>query len=181
MSIVASKPIREIPPNPPLPKGGNKDGLRFCLLFGLYTLLAFLFLYAMDDRLVVPFTRVIARLSHTLLTTLGAQSWVSGASVGIPGFAVEIKNNCNAIYEIGLYAAAVFAYPATLMQRTLGFVLGAAILYVVNLLRVLSLIGIGRYWPEGFQIAHLYLWQACFLALVAACWLLWLSRIRRRA
>lgn len=149
-----------------------REALRFCCLFGLYTLLAFLFLYALDDRLVVPFTRVIARLSHTLLKTLGAQSWVSGASVGIPGFAVEIKNNCNAIYEIGLYASAVFAYPATLTQRTLGFVLGAATLYLVNLLRVLSLIGIGRYWPEGFQIAHLYLWQALFLALVAACWLM---------
>jgi exosortase H (IPTLxxWG-CTERM-specific) len=159
----------------------QREALRFCCLFGLYTLLAFLFLYALDDRLVVPFTRRIAWLSHQALTIMGAQSWVAGASVGIPGFAVEIKNNCNAIYEIGLYASAVFAYPATLTQRTLGFVLGAAILYVVNLLRVLSLIGIGRYWPEGFQIAHLYLWQALFLALVAACWLIWLSRIRRLA
>ena len=159
----------------------QREGLYFCLRFGLYTLLAFLFLYALDDRLVVPFTRRIAWLSHQALTIMGAQSWVAGASVGIPGFAVEIKNNCNAIYEIGLYASAVFAYPATLRQRTLGFVLGAAILYLVNLLRVLSLIGIGRYFPGGFQIAHLYLWQALFLALVAACWLIWLSRIRRLA
>ena len=159
----------------------HRDGLYFCLRFGLYTLLCFLFLYALDDRLVVPFTRRIAWLSHQALTTLGAQSWVSGASVGIPGFAVEIKNNCNAIYEIGLYAAAVLAYPATLTQRTLGFISGAAVLYLVNLLRVLSLIGIGRYFPGGFQVAHLYLWQALFLAVVAACWLIWLSRIRRFA
>jgi exosortase H (IPTLxxWG-CTERM-specific) len=159
----------------------QQEGLYFCLRFGLYTLLCFLFLYALESRLVVPFTRRIAWLSHQALTIMGAQSWVAGASVGIPGFAVEIKNNCNAIYEIGLYASAVFAYPATLMQRTLGFVLGAAILYVVNLLRVLSLIGIGRYFPGGFQIAHLYLWQGLFLAVVAACWLIWLSRIRRLA
>jgi exosortase/archaeosortase family protein len=159
----------------------QQQGLYFCLRFGLYTLLCFLFLYALHDRLVVPFTRYIAWLSHILLKTLGAQSWVSGASVGIPGFAVEIKNNCNAIYEIGLYAAAVFAYPATLTQRTLGCISGAALLFLVNLLRVLSLIGIGRYFPGGFLIAHLYLWQALFLALVAACWLIWLSRIRRLA
>jgi len=95
---------------------------------------------------------------------------VCGASVGIPGFSVEIKNNCNAIYEIGLYASAIFAYPA-ILTRTLGFAIGSALLYLVNLLRVLSLIGIGRYFPGGFQIAHIYLWQAPFLALVAACWL----------
>lgn len=159
----------------------HRDGLSFCLRFGLYTLLCFLFLYALDDRLVVPFTRVIAWLSHTLLRTLGAQSWVSGASVGIPGFAVEIKNNCNAIYEIGLYASAIFAYPATLRQRTLGFAIGSVLLYLANLIRVLALIGIGRYFPGGFQIAHLYFFQALFLALVAACWIIWLSRVRRLA
>jgi exosortase/archaeosortase family protein len=112
---------------------------------------------------------------------MGAHSWVSGASVGIPGFAVEIKNNCNAIYEIGLYAAAVFAYPATWRLRTLGVAIGALLLYLANLLRVLALIGLGRYFPGGFQLAHLYLFQALFLALVAACWLSWLSRIRRLA
>jgi exosortase/archaeosortase family protein len=138
----------------------------------------FLLLYALDDPLVVPFTRMIAWLSHTILQILGANAWVAGAAVGIPGFAVEIKNNCNAIYEIGLYGAALVAYPATWRERALGFVCGAGLLYVANLIRVLALIGLGRYFPGGFQLAHVYLFQALFLALVAACWLTWLSRLR---
>jgi len=52
------------------------------------------------------------------------------------------------------------------------------VLYLVNLLRVLSLIALGRYWPGGFQAAHLYVWQALFLAVVAACWLGWVGRVR---
>lgn len=112
---------------------------------------------------------------------MGAQSWVSGAAVDIPGFAVEIKNNCNAIYEIGLYAAAIFAYPTSFKQRILEFGLGTVLLYLVNLLRVVSLIGIGRYLPGGFEHAHLYLFQAIFLAAVAACWLIRLSWLRRHA
>lgn len=159
----------------------HRVGLYFCLRFALYVVASFLLLYALHEPVVVPFTRLIARLVHTILKTLGAQSWVQGASVGIPGFAVEIKNNCNAVYEIGLYASAVFAYPATLRQRAVGLAMGASLLYLINLLRVLSLIGIGRYFPGGFQIAHLYFWQALFLAIVAACWLAWLSRIHRRA
>jgi len=150
----------------------------FCLRFSLYTILAFLLLYALDDLVVVPFTRRIAWLTERSLRVAGVQSWVAGASVGIPGFAVEIKNNCNAIYEIGLYAAAVFAYPAPIRQRLAGFSLGAIVLYLVNLLRVLSLIALGRYWPGGFQAAHLYVWQALFLAVVAACWLGWVGRVR---
>lgn len=143
----------------------------FCLRFGFYTVASFLLLYALHVPVVVPFTRTIAYLAYAFLTILGAKSWVSGAAVGIPGFAVEIKNNCNAIYEIGLYAAAVLAYPATLRQRTIGFLIGGSLLYLVNLLRVLTLIALGWYFPGGFQIAHLYLFQALFLALVAACWL----------
>lgn len=159
----------------------RRQGLGFCLRFGGYTVASFLVLYALHDPVVVPFTRVIARLAYAVLQLLGARSWVSGASVGIPGFAVEIKNNCNAIYEIGLFAAAVFAYPASLKQRALGVVVGAIVLYLVNLLRVVGLIGIGRYFPGGFQLAHLYLFQACFLACVAACWLIWLRRLHRHA
>jgi len=154
------------------------DGVRFCLRFSLYTILAFLLLYALDDLIVVPFTRRIAWLTDKSLRAAGVQSWVAGASVGIPGFAVEIKNNCNAIYEIGLYGAAVFAYPATARQRLAGLLLGGTVLYLVNLVRVLSLLGLGRYWPGGFQAAHLYVWQALFLAVVAACWLGWVGRVR---
>lgn len=168
-------------PRSPQTRLTQREGLAFCLRFGLYTIAIFLILYALQKPVVDPFTWLIARLTHTVLTILGAQSWVSGAAVGIPGFAVEIKNNCNAIYEIGLYAAAVFAYPASFKQRVLGTVMGAALLYLVNLLRVVGLIGIGRYLPGGFQVAHLYLFQALFLAFVAACWLIWLSRLRRHA
>jgi exosortase/archaeosortase family protein len=150
----------------------------FCLRFSAYTILAFLALYALHDHVVVPFTRRIAWLMHRLLRAGGVQAWAAGASVGIPGFAVEIKNNCNAIYEIGLYAAAVFAYPAPMRERLIGFLLGSVVLYIVNLLRVMSLLALGRYWPGGFQAAHLYAWQALFLAVVAILWLGWTARVR---
>lgn len=155
----------------------HREGVRFCLRFSAYTIVAFLVLYALDDQVVVPFTRRIAWFTHRLLRAAGVQAWVSGASVGIPGFAVEIKNNCNAIYEIGLYAAAVFAYPAPMRERLAGFLLGGVVLYVVNLLRVVSLLALGRYWPGGFQAAHLYVWQALFLAVVAILWLGWTTRV----
>lgn len=159
----------------------RKDGLRFCWLFGLYTLLAFLLLYALHKPLVIPFTELIAKASYVLLRLAGVQAWVSGVSVGIPGFSVEIKNNCNAIYEIGLLLAAIFAFPAPLTHRLTGALLGSGILYLINLIRILSLIAVGRYWPWSFDVAHLYVWQALFLSVVASCWLGWVSRVRQLA
>ena len=159
----------------------HRDGVLFCLLFSIFTLLAFLLLYALHRPFVVPFTQLIASVTHGILRAVGVQAWVAGVAVGIPGFAVEIANNCNAVYEIGLYAAAVFAFPAPFRQRFAGFLIGALVLYVVNLIRVLSLLALGRYWPGGFQAAHLYVWQALFLAVVAALWLTWVARVRRVA
>ena len=99
----------------------------------------------------------------------------------VPGFAVEIRNSCNAIYEIGLYAAAVWAYPATARERLVGTAVGAAVLSIVNALRVFGLIALGVYARDWFEVAHLYAWQLVFLAVVAACWLGWVLRLREVA
>ena len=74
-----------------------REEVCFCLRFSAYTIVAFLALYALHDQVVVPFTRHIAWLTHRLLRAAGAQAWVSGVYVGIPGFAVEITNNCHAV------------------------------------------------------------------------------------
>jgi exosortase/archaeosortase family protein len=88
------------------------------------------------------------------------------------------QNNCNAIYEIGLYAAAVWAYPASIRDRLRGTVMGAVVLYGVNLLRIVTLIVLGLLAPAWFGPTHLYAWQLIFLLVVAACWLGWIARVR---
>jgi exosortase/archaeosortase family protein len=98
--------------------------------------------------------------------------------VGVPGFAVQIRTNCNAIYEMGLYAAASLAYPAAASQRAMGVLSGIAVLYVVNLVRVLSLIFFGHLLPEFFDAFHVYVWQALFLVVVGGLWLGWVGRVR---
>jgi len=156
----------------------HQDDLRFCLLFSLYSVLAFAAIFALQDQVVEPFTRGIAWVTYKVLRAVGVQAWLDGVAVGMPGFAVQIRTNCNAIYEMGLYAAASLAYPAVATQRATGILLGVAVLYVVNLIRVLSLIYFGHLLPNFFEAAHVYVWQALFLAIVAALWLSWVSRVR---
>jgi exosortase/archaeosortase family protein len=94
---------------------------------------------------------------------------------------VEIKNNCNAIYELGLYLAAVWAYPASVGAKVMGTLVGAGVLGVVNLLRVVSLLALGIVARDWFEVAHLYVWQALFFAVVAICWFGWALRVSPRA
>ncbi|MGH7332494.1 MAG: exosortase H [Candidatus Rokuibacteriota bacterium] len=155
--------------------------LRFCVVFAVLTLAIFAALYLAHDPVVVPLNQHIAWLAGAIMRGLGADAVAAGAVLRAPGFAVEIKNNCNAIYELGLYAAAVWAYPASLGAKMAGTLIGAGVLNLVNLLRVVTLVALGIFAHEWFDLAHLYVWQAAFFAVVALCWFGWVLRVSPRA
>ena len=156
----------------------ERAGIRFCALFAAFTVLAFAIIYATQQVLVVPLNRHLAWMATQLFRLVGANVSSSGPSVTLGGFTVEIRSNCNAIYEVGLYVAAVWAYPASRRDRLLGTLMGAAVLYVVNLIRILTLLILGGIRFSWFEAAHLYVWQTLFLLVVAACWIGWVSRLR---
>ena len=80
-------------------------------------------------------------------------------------------------FRAGLFAAAVWAYPAPVRAKAVGTLIGISLLYLVNLVRVLSLIAIGVLARGWFDVAHLYVWQAIFFAVVAGCWFGWILRL----
>src|SRR5947207_5390453 len=91
----------------------HQDILRFLLRFGIFSVLAFAALFALQDRAIEPFTRGIAWVTYKVMRAVGTPAWIDGVTVGVPNFAVMIRNNCNAAYEMGLYTAATLAYLAS--------------------------------------------------------------------
>lgn len=156
-----------------------REVFRGWLLFALYTLGFFGLLYGLDHQVVDPFTRWIAQLTRLALTLAGTQAWASGKVVGTPTFSVAIQNNCNAIYETALFVAAVLAYPATWRQRAWGVLLGVVALYIVNLVRVLSLIYVGSYFRQYFNASHIYVWQSLFIVFALGLWIYWAGTLVR--
>src|SRR5262249_39771603 len=156
----------------------HRDVLRFCLRFCVYSVMAFSVLYALQDQVVEPFTRGIAWVAYKLMRAFGTPARLDGVTVGVANFSVAIRNNCNAAYEMGLYAAATLAYPAPAGRRTSGILFAVAVLYLVNLIRVLSLLYTGYLVPGFFEAAHVYVWQVLFLVVVVGLWLSWIGRVR---
>ena len=130
-----------------------------------------------EGRVVLRFCLAFAAFTVAVFIVLCAPVASHGAVVSVGSFAVEIKNNCNAIYEAGLFAAAVWAYPAPVRAKAVGTLIGVSLLYLVNLVRVLSLLAIGVLARGWFDVAHLYVWQALFFAVVAGCWFGWILRL----
>jgi len=159
------------------PRRERRTEWRFCLFFAALTVAVFALLYTAHDLLVVPINRHIAWLAGAALRALGASVVTAGPIISAKGFAVEIKNNCNAVFEFGLYAAAVCAYPTSSTSKAAGILAGAGVIYALNMLRVVSLVVLGVFARDWFEIGHLYVWQIVFFAAVVACWFTWIARV----
>ena len=119
----------------------NRSAVRFGLLFPVLILLSFAALRSdvLTAHLVLPFAALIARLDATVLGLLGAGASLSGTVITGPGVALEVIDKCSAIYEIGIFLSAVIAYPARMRQKMMGAALGSAAIFILGLLRVLSI------------------------------------------
>ena len=99
--------------------------------------------------------------------------------VGLGGFDVRIIEECTGIYEAIIFVAAVLAYPASPGKKAIGVALGLPLLYLFNVLRILVLLGVGRFCPGLFEFMHLYFWQATLVLGITALWLLWVRFVVR--
>ncbi len=96
------------------------------------------------------------------------------------GFAVEIIEECTGLYEMLIYAAAVMAFPTTLVKKGIGLLFGIPTLYAINVARIVFLVWVGRFYPDVFDFMHLYFWQATLILMITSVWLLWIFKVVRR-
>lgn len=162
--------------------GTRQRSFGFLLRFVLF-LVVFYFLVAakpVNDHVIVPFTGWIARASGTVLNVLGEPVTVRGTEIHSGPFSVNIENGCNGVETALLLAAAVLAFPAGWRQRLAGFFLGFLAIQVLNLIRVVSLVWIGRHKPALFDSSHTVIWQSAVVLFGVLIFLFWASRQRPR-
>ncbi|UCG58666.1 MAG: exosortase H [Phycisphaerales bacterium] len=145
----------------------------FGVLMGLFYAFAIFTPYYKRDFLLsyLPFN---ARVSGAILSFLGHDITVSGASVFSPAFSLRVVPGCDGIEPIALFVCAVLAFPARFVRKIPGIIAGTLLLAALNFVRVVSLFLIGVYWPSAFTVAHLEVWQALFIVFAVVFWILWL-------
>jgi archaeosortase B (VPXXXP-CTERM-specific) len=156
---------------------------RFVVLFLVY-LAALAFFY---PRVSLRYADAVERLSEltALLSSLVFEPFSDsirhrGVLIVFGGFAVEIIEECTGLYEMLIYAAAVFAFPTTLVKKAIGIAMGVPLLYAANVARISFLVWVGRYYEELFDFMHLYFWQATLILMITSVWLLWIFKVVRR-
>lgn len=155
--------------------------LRFAGIFGCC------FLFGIGILLTPPmqsadrqFSRILVRTSQSALQMFGGHATVEGAILRAPaGFAVEMRDGCNAVNVTILLWSAVLAFPAPWKMKALGLAGGSLIIQVLNIIRFVSLFYIGQYSMTWFDFAHEYLWESLLVLDTMVVFWLWVNRVSR--
>jgi exosortase H (IPTLxxWG-CTERM-specific) len=153
--------------------------------FGVvFLLLILLFSSVASSRLVgvvvhEHLTRLIAMLSAPVLALLG-DATASGHYLNFNGFGASVEGACDGVQPTYIYICAVLAFPSRWRDKGWGLLIGIPAIFLVNFVRVVTVMVCGAFWPEFFERVHLYGWQALVIVLTMAIWVFWAERFVRR-
>jgi exosortase H (IPTLxxWG-CTERM-specific) len=155
---------------------------RFAAIFGICFLSAFgVLMTPPAQKIDQQFSRALVKVAGGLIHLCGGKTLIQGAVLRDPvaGFAVEMRDGCNAVNVTFLLWSAVLAFPAPPKQKALGLLAGSLIIQVVNIVRFISLYYIGQYSLTWFDFAHGYLWETLLVLDTMVVFWLWVNRVFR--
>jgi len=127
---------------------------------------------------VKSFTATLASVAGTLLKLWDSTVIVTGTLVQSARFQIEIVSGCNGVYVTTLLVAAIIATPASWRRKLPGILVGATVVYVFNLVRLVSLFIIGTYTSmEVFDFFHVYIWQTLVVFIALAFFMGWIGTL----
>src|SRR5258708_29807410 len=130
---------------------------RFGILFAALFLLGVAVLWTPPVQSAVEkFSAFLVTGSAALIRVFGGKVLVEGVILrdAINGFAIEMRNGCNAVNVIILLWSAVVAFPASPRQKLYGILTGSVLIQGINVIRFISLFYLGRYSMSLFEFAQ---------------------------
>jgi exosortase H (IPTLxxWG-CTERM-specific) len=153
----------------------------FVLGFAVLMILFYIFwLSDFSQNIIQPkVVSVNAKLSSLILNIFGMRTKADQALLSSSAFSVSIARGCDAIEAMALYASALLSFPAGWRSKIAGFFVGIALLFVLNIARIISLFLTGIYFPKAFEIMHVEVWQVLFILFAIGMWIFWIKWTRK--
>ena len=129
------------------------------------------------DTINATLAVVMAQISNLVLRLLGAGTTIDGVIIRSSRFAVQVVAGCTGLQTMVIFIAAVLAYPSQLSQKLRGIMMGVSIIFLLNLVRVVTLFYIGMLAPQYFEVAHLLVWQYLIVASTAIILIAWVRTV----
>jgi exosortase H (IPTLxxWG-CTERM-specific) len=152
--------------------------VRSCLIFALCIgLSVFAYSRLVETNVLFSYLTFTAQSTGFILNTFGTGVEVDGTLISSADFSMRIVNECTGIVAMLILLSAVIAYPAKIKQKALGAAIGIPALFLLNLIRLVTLFYIGAFLPDFFETAHLLVWQSLMILAVVVIWFIWARKV----
>jgi exosortase H (IPTLxxWG-CTERM-specific) len=133
-----------------------------------------------ESHVFTPLVNIYAWLSGQVLLLFGYDVVIYSDIISSSGFSVSVKKGCDAAEPMAIFVAGILAFPALISRKLVGLGVGLAVLFVLNIIRIVTLYLTGVYNPDFFESMHLAVWQVAFIAVAVLLWFLWLRSLMRQ-
>lgn len=152
------------------------DVIQFCLIFSA-SIALFATVLLRENNMVNSFLKVlIAQTVGSILGLFNSGTHILGTTVQSGSSGFQIITACTGVFTMAIFLSAVLAYPCRIRAKLIGIALGLPTIFLVNLVRVISLYYVSLYRPELFEKAHLLIWQSLIIFAAILVYILWLER-----
>ena len=126
-----------------------------------------------------PFTEGITHLSGWLIQLLGGAAEVSDNMLTVNPlsankFTVLVLDMCNGVEATVFLWAAILAFPAPMLYKIKGLLIGTLTVHFLNIIRIISLVYLGVYKSDWFHWVHWYVWDALIMLDILIVFLAWI-------
>ncbi len=174
----------------PSPLAGVRSNFRqklpvILFVFGFATLMILFYIFWLSEycqtNIQPHIVSANARLSSVILNIFGMETTALKENISSQRFSVNIARGCDAMEAMALFASALLSFPAKWKFKLIGFFSGIALLFSLNILRVVTLFLTGVYFPKAFEIMHVEVWQVVFIIFALGLWVFWIKLTRKEA
>jgi exosortase/archaeosortase family protein len=153
----------------------NRTYLKFAGIFLAVLSVYYLAVLFLNDSFFAWYINITAHLSTIFLNLFGYNTSVIGATIVSPEYAIELSFGCEGTEPVILFIAAVAAFPLSFKIKLPGLLIGSAVLYILNLIRIAALFMIGMFFPESVDSFHTEIFPIFFIFLAIIVWGIWIT------
>ena len=154
--------------------------LRFALvLVACFVAFAIAYFMLRRSEILAPFLAFNARAASAVLSFFGLSVQSEGALISSGGHSFQVITECTSLVPTAILVSAVIAWQSSAKQKMVGILVGALFLFLLNMVRIMSLLYVGTAFPEYLDIAHFIIWQALLILATVGVWILWVSKVVR--
>ncbi len=159
----------------------KKPVILFVLGFAVLMILFYALLLSdfFQNNIQLSIIALDAKISSMILNIFGVETTANKEMLNSPAFSISIARGCDGLEAMALFASALLSFPAKWKHKLIGFIGGMAILFALNIVRVVSLFLIGLHYPKAFEFMHVEVWQVIFIIFAIGLWIFWIKWSRK--